>query len=67
MVLWVDKYRPTQLGKLDMHPLITKRLKTLCFTGGVRRHSAPSVLRTFWSGKANPCSGSATRIVWFWS
>ncbi|GAB5371439.1 hypothetical protein AAMO2058_001580100 [Amorphochlora amoebiformis] len=35
MVLWVDKYRPTQLGKLDMHPLITKRLKTLVASGDI--------------------------------
>jgi len=29
MVLWVDKYRPTSLAKLDLHPGINSRLQSL--------------------------------------
>ena len=29
MVLWVDKYRPTSLAKLDLHPSINGRLQSL--------------------------------------
>ena len=29
MVLWVDKYRPTTLAKLDLHPAINHRLQSL--------------------------------------
>lgn len=29
MVLWVDKYRPTSLSKLDLHPSINSRLQSL--------------------------------------
>lgn len=29
MVLWVDKYRPTSLSKLDLHPAINSRLQSL--------------------------------------
>ena len=29
MVLWVDKYRPASLAKLDLHPAINNRLQSL--------------------------------------
>ena len=29
MVLWIDKYRPTSLAKLDLHPDINSRLQSL--------------------------------------
>mmetsp|Transcript_31601 Transcript_31601/g.61907 ORF Transcript_31601/g.61907 Transcript_31601/m.61907 type:complete len:354 (+) Transcript_31601:33-1094(+) len=35
MVLWVDEYRPTSLGKLELHPKVSKRLKTLVASGDI--------------------------------
>lgn len=37
MALWVDKYRPTQLDRLDYHPDISKKLKNLVKSHGMPR------------------------------
>mmetsp|Transcript_4058 Transcript_4058/g.7475 ORF Transcript_4058/g.7475 Transcript_4058/m.7475 type:complete len:355 (+) Transcript_4058:67-1131(+) len=35
MVLWVDKYRPVNLSKLDLHEGVSKRLRTLVASGDI--------------------------------
>ena len=49
MSLWVDKYRPTTLSKLDYHKEQAGRLKKLVSTGQEARWSGSSSLLSFFS------------------
>jgi hypothetical protein len=78
MVLLVDKYRPKQLGKLDLHTDVSVRIKkmvgALLFDTVVRlavaiadggwRFPARPVLRAVRRGKENPRVRAAARAVW---